>query len=39
VAALAGFVVLSERLTPLQWSAIACTVFASAGSAMSASGN
>jgi inner membrane transporter RhtA len=35
-AALAGFVVLSERLTPLQWRVIACIVFASAGSATTA---
>lgn len=36
IAALAGFAVLGERLTPLQWLAIACVVFASAGSAASA---
>jgi inner membrane transporter RhtA len=35
VAALAGFAVLGERLTLLQWFAIACVVIASAGSAIS----
>ena len=33
VAALAGFIVLGERLLPLQWLGIGCIVFASAGSA------
>jgi inner membrane transporter RhtA len=32
--ALAGFVVLGEQLTPLQWTAIACIMAASAGSAL-----
>lgn len=36
IAAVAGFAVLGERLTLLQWMAIACVVFASAGSAASA---
>ena len=35
VAALAGFVVLGEHLTAMQWFAIACVVIASAGSAIS----
>jgi inner membrane transporter RhtA len=37
IAALAGFVVLGERLTLLQWIAILCIITASAGSALSAS--
>lgn len=36
VAALAGFALLSERLTVLQWTAIACVIAASAGSAATA---
>lgn len=39
VAAIAGFIVLGEVLTPLQWLAILCIVTASAGSAMSAARN
>lgn len=35
IAALAGFVVLGERLTLLQWAAMLCIMAASAGSAMS----
>lgn len=35
IAALAGFVVLGERLTWLQWAAMLCIMAASAGSAMS----
>jgi len=34
--ALAGFIVLGERLTPLQWTAIVCIMAASAGSALTA---
>lgn len=36
VAALVGFFMLGERLSALQWAAIACVVGASAGSALSA---
>lgn len=36
VGALAGFIVLGERLTPLQWAAIVCVMAASAGSALTA---
>ena len=36
VGAVAGFFVLGERLTPVQWIAIACVVIASAGSALTA---
>lgn len=36
VGALAGFIVLGERLTPLQWVAIFCIMAASAGSALTA---
>jgi len=36
IAALAGFVVLGEVLTPLQWGAILCIIAAAAGSALSA---
>jgi inner membrane transporter RhtA len=35
VGALVGFVMLDERLTPLQWSAILCIVGASSGSSLS----
>lgn len=34
VAALIGFLMLGERLSALQWAAIACIMFASAGSAL-----
>lgn len=37
VGALVGYVVLGERLTPLQWLAILCIIFAACGSAISAS--
>nr|AGU10472.1 EamA-like transporter family [uncultured organism] len=36
IAALAGFVVLGEVLSPLQWCAILCIITAAAGSALSA---
>lgn len=36
VGALAGFIVLGERLTPLQWIGILCIMAASAGSALTA---
>jgi inner membrane transporter RhtA len=35
VGALVGFVILDERLTPLQWSAILCIVTATGGSSLS----
>jgi inner membrane transporter RhtA len=34
VAALIGFLMLGERLSAVQWAAIACIMFASAGSAL-----
>jgi inner membrane transporter RhtA len=39
VASLIGFVMLGERLSWVQWAAIACIVCASAGSALGKAGS